>query len=200
MPVNFLALATFVLVTTFTPGPNNISSAALGVSQGYARTLRYLLGITAGFFLVMLACAFLSRLVLAYLPLAEEYVRWIGAAYILWLAWGVLGMRVDLENGREMGHAFAKGLMLQVVNPKALVFGLTLFSTFLAPVAGHTGALLLAVAGLSVVTFTAVSTWALGGAAIRNWFANPAVRRAVNIVLSLLLVYTAIDISGIAGR
>ena len=48
MPVDMLPLISFVIVTTFTPGPNNISSAAMGIAFGYRRTLPYLFGITAG--------------------------------------------------------------------------------------------------------------------------------------------------------
>ena len=52
-----IPLISFVIVTTFTPGPNNISSAAMGVAYGYRRTIPYLFGIASGFFLVMLAAA-----------------------------------------------------------------------------------------------------------------------------------------------
>ena len=40
----------FVMVTTFIPGPNNISSASIGVRYGYRETLKYLTGIAVGFF------------------------------------------------------------------------------------------------------------------------------------------------------
>jgi cysteine/O-acetylserine efflux protein len=49
----------FVIVTTFTPGPNNISSASMAVMCGYKKTFNYLIGISSGFFVVMIACAYL---------------------------------------------------------------------------------------------------------------------------------------------
>ncbi len=57
MNIDMIPLISFVIVTTFTPGPNNISSAAMGVTYGYWRTIPYLFGIASGFFLVMLAAA-----------------------------------------------------------------------------------------------------------------------------------------------
>ena len=41
MNIDTIPLISFVIVTTFTPGPNNISSAAMGVAYGYRRTLTY---------------------------------------------------------------------------------------------------------------------------------------------------------------
>jgi len=50
---------------------------------------------------------------------------------------------------------------------------------------------------LSVVGFSAISTWTLFGAVIRNTLQQPRARQGVNIVLALLLVYCAIDLSGL---
>jgi cysteine/O-acetylserine efflux protein len=78
-----IPLISFVIVTTFTPGPNNISSASMGVLYGYKKTFNYLAGISAGFFVVMIACAYLSSTLLNIIPLAERYLRWLGAGYDL---------------------------------------------------------------------------------------------------------------------
>ena len=61
MNLDMIPLISFVFVTTFTPGPNNISSASMGMRYGYRKTVAYLLGISSGFFVVMLACALLSN-------------------------------------------------------------------------------------------------------------------------------------------
>ena len=73
MDVEMIPLISFVIVTTFTPGPNNISSASMGVIFGYRKTFAYLVGITAGFFVVMMACAYLSSALLSVMPTAERY-------------------------------------------------------------------------------------------------------------------------------
>jgi len=57
MTIDFMPLVVFVLITTFTPGPGNIASAAMGMMYGYRRTLRFLSGIVAGYLLIMLLCA-----------------------------------------------------------------------------------------------------------------------------------------------
>lgn len=87
MTTDLIPLASFVLVTTFTPGPNNISSASMGILHGYRATLRYLSGISTGTFLVMLLCGWISSTLLQVFPAVKGVLRIVGALYILWLAW-----------------------------------------------------------------------------------------------------------------
>ena len=77
MNIEMIPLISFVIVTTFTPGLNNISSASMGVMYGYKGTFIYLVGIASGFFFVMIACAYLSSALLAIIPVAERYLRWV---------------------------------------------------------------------------------------------------------------------------
>ncbi len=57
--------------------------------------------------------------------------------------------------------------------------------------------MLLSAAGLAVVAFSAVSTWALFGSAIRRFLHVAWVRQVVNALLALLLIYTAVEVSGL---
>ncbi|MBC8504912.1 MAG: LysE family transporter [Anaerolineales bacterium] len=88
--IDFVALTSFALITTFTPGPNNITSASMGVLYGYRKTLSYLWGVTAGFFLVMILSSLISTSLLIFYPAVEKIFRIAGAIYILWLAYGTV--------------------------------------------------------------------------------------------------------------
>lgn len=197
MNIEMIPLITFVMVTTFTPGPNNISSASMGMLYGYKKALNYLIGIAAGFFVVMIVCAYLSSALLTFLPVAQGYLRWIGAGYILWLAGSILRSSYSFSESNGKANAFTKGFVLQLFNPKVAVYGLTLFSTFLATVSSRMDYLIFLAAIFSLTAFAATSTWALCGAAIKNKLKNDAFRKVINTFLSLLLVYTALELSGI---
>ena len=93
--------------------------------------------------------------------------------------------------------AFAKGFVLQLFNPKVAVYGLTLYSTFLAPIASRIDYLSLSAFAFALTAFVATSTWALFGAAIKNKMKSDLFRNIINISLSMLLVYTAVELSGI---
>ncbi len=197
MTIETLPLISFVLITTFSPGPNNISSASMGILYGYKKTVYFLYGITAGFFVVMICCAYLSSTLLALIPASEKYLRYIGALYIIWLAIGIRRSNTTFQDKTQPPKAFTKGFVLQLFNPKVAVYGLALFSTFLAPVSGQLDTLAVFALGFALTAFIATSTWTLCGAAIKNKLKNDTFRNRINLVLSLMLIYTAVDLSGI---
>jgi cysteine/O-acetylserine efflux protein len=196
--IDYIPLATFVLVTTFTPGPNNITCASLGILHGYRVAVRFIAGVITGFFLFMLVCAGLSSLLLNAIPSLEPILRFAGAIYILWLAFDTFRAGYALEG--EEGHrpmGFYRGFFLQFLNPKAVVYGLTIYTVFLTPISGQVIPILTSAIVLSIVTYTATSVWALSGATLRKYIRRPKIRRTVGVVLALLLVYTAADLSGL---
>ena len=195
MDADMIALASFVVITTFTPGPNNISSASMGMLNGYKNTQGYLSGITAGFFVVMLLCGLISTTLLQILPAFENPLRIIGAVYILWLAFHTLRASYTFQEDQQATFGFSKGFFLQLLNPKVIVYGLTLYSAFLGEMLGSPVYLVVLAVVLAGVGFWAVSTWALTGASIRAYLNRPLVKRVLNIGLSLLLVYTAVELS-----
>ncbi|MBN2554510.1 MAG: LysE family transporter [Anaerolineales bacterium] len=196
MDLDIFALASFVLITTFTPGPNNLSSASMGILVGYRQTLPYLAGITAGFFMVLLLCGWLSAILLEGFPAFETVLRIVGSLYILWLAFHTLRASYAFDEEGQHVLGFWRGFFLQILNPKALAFGLTLYGTFLAGLLSPV-ALLASAAVSTFIVFCAISTWTLFGAFIRNTIDHPSVKRGLNFVLSLLLVYTALELSGL---
>lgn len=197
MQIEWAPLGAFILATMYTPGPNNISSAGLGLAHGYRRTLPYMLGIALGFFLMMLASALLSATLLTAFPALDAVMRYAGAAYILYLAYAVLKLGYAVDDGKGEPLGFVNGMLLQLVNPKTIVFGFTVFSTFLAGLAGQNAALTLAAAAFAVLAFGACSLWALFGSAISRYLADPRIRLAVNAGLALLLVFSAAELAGI---
>jgi cysteine/O-acetylserine efflux protein len=190
-------IISFVLISVFTPGPSNISSASMGVLYGYKNSLKYLLGLAAGFFFVMMLSGWISTLFLSTLPAIEPALRLVGAVYILYLAFGMLkaSYTFNSENVKPMG--FKHGLMLQVSNPKLILFAITLFSAFLAPVPREGSAFVLAVTLLTLTAFCATFVWALFGSVIKTYLHFPRVKAAVNIILALFLVYAAVELAGI---
>ena len=195
------AALTFALAGTFSPGPNNVMSGSLGIMYGYRRSLPFILGITCGFALVMLVCAVAATVLLDSFPAVEPLLKYVGAAYILWLAWTTWARRASF--GKAVGadvpraHGFLGGFALQFVNPKAFIYGLIMYSTFLASLATNVVVLLVSAVVLAALGFTSCSTWALAGVTIRRWLRTDTDRAIVAGVLALTLVYTAVELSGL---
>jgi cysteine/O-acetylserine efflux protein len=186
-----------VLISTFTPGPSNISSASTGVLHGYKNTLNFQLGLAVGVFLVMLLSGWLSTTLLSIFPALEPVLRYAGAGYILYLAFGILKASYVFTEQDTKPLGFLHGLSLQLLNPKLMVYAFTLFSAFLAPITDNEALLLLAAALLAATAFCATSVRALFGTAIKNYLHHPRLTAAVNIILSLFLVYAAVALTGI---
>jgi cysteine/O-acetylserine efflux protein len=199
MNIDMIPLLSFVLVTTFTPGPNNISSASMGVLYGYRKTLPYLVGITLGFCVVMFVCACLTNTLLAAVPKAEKVLRLVGAGYIGWLAIVMLKSNFSIPASGTGSRALTMDALLQLCNPKVAVYGLTLYSTFLAPISDRLDYLAFSAVLFAATSFMATSTWTLFGAAIKHALRNPATKTTINILLSFLPMVTAAALSDVLG-
>lgn len=197
MAINLFSLLSYVLISTFTPGPSNISSASTGVLHGYKNTLNYQVGLAVGVFIIMLLSGWISTTLLGIFPALESVLRYVGAGYILYLAFGILKASYIFTANDMNPLGFGHGLMLQVLNPKLIVYAFTLFTAFLAPITNNPALLVLAAVFLAATSFCATSVWALFGAVIKTYLHHPRLKTVVNITLSLFLVYTAISLTGI---
>ena len=116
--VNFLI---YCLVNSFTPGPGNILALNTVTNYGWKKGKPLFFGIFAGYYAVQFLCALVVYGVNAMLPGVMGVIKYVGAAYILWLAVHIALSRPDLDQG-EQSASFWKGFVLQFVNVK-IYFG-----------------------------------------------------------------------------
>jgi len=192
MQIDMVSLFMFSFVTTFSPGPNTISSASMGLSFGYKRSFRYMLGIALGFFLIMISCSLLSALIQEYLPSMVTVLSYVGSLYIFYLAYHTFKSGYSFTEGVGKPLGFVRGFILQIVNPKVIILGLTVYTTFLLPMPHTWYNLIISAVGFTMMSFTAVSTWAKFGSLIGETMQNERTRKIINTVLALSLCYVAI--------
>lgn len=197
MDIDFGTLVPFALITLFTPGPNTILAATMGVRFGYRRTLPLLLGIWTGFFLVFAVCMMLAATLLRTIEQFERIISVVGAIYILYLAYRTFKLSYELKGDEQDPLRFSNGLLLQLINPKVIIFGLTLFSTFLSGIPKNPASYVIAPAAFASLSLASTTTWALAGTAIASLMHSAVTVRIVNSVLSLSLVWIAINLSGV---
>ncbi len=189
---NWYAFWVYVIVTAVSPGPNNLLSMSNGSQKGLVRALPFNFGIGAGLTVVMIGCAVFCSVLTSVLPKIQLVMRFIGAAYMLYLAWTTFvgDGKMDAEGA---AGGFLSGLLLQFVNPKIFVYGIVSLQVYILPTyAGRPWALLGFAALLSAVGFAFTVLWAAFGSAFRRLFAAHA--KAVNAVMSLLMVYCAVSL------
>ena len=187
----WIAFVSYVLITTFTPGPNNIMSLANACKYGLRRTMRFTLGVCAGFFLIIgLSMAF-TIVLYRVIPQVKPVMTVIGAAYILWLAYKTVTTSPH-DDGAAGQSTFASGMLLQFLNPKAILYGLTAASTFIIPHFRSVPVLVAFAAAMAAVSLVATSSWALFGSVFERFMAEH--HRVFGWVMGALLIYCAVSL------
>jgi threonine/homoserine/homoserine lactone efflux protein len=186
-PDLLLAFATFTLVSSITPGPNNLMLMASGTNFGVRRTMPHFWGVIIGFTaLILLVGLGLSQIFVAF-PIAHVVLRVLSALYMLYLAWKIATAPPPGE-GKARGEpmTFVQALMFQWVNPKGWSMALTVVSAY---VVGYNvwGYVFVAVV-LGLTSIVASGLWMLTGARLRSLLTNPRALRIFNICMALLLV------------
>jgi len=82
-----LTFSLFALAASITPGPNNTMLLASGAAFGFRRTLPHMLGVASGFFLTVLSIGLGLGAVFRSFPDLYVWLRYLGTAYLLYLAW-----------------------------------------------------------------------------------------------------------------
>jgi cysteine/O-acetylserine efflux protein len=197
--VDFASLIPYLLITIFTPGPANIACTSMAVNFGIKRTMGFIYGISLGFIFIMLLASFFSNLLLTLIPSINSIMKWIGAAYILYLAYNIFKTDYSLKqkNKEFKPLTLRHGFLLQLLNPKLFIFILTLYSAFLYPIIGIPKYILLSTFIIVLLGFSANLLWSSFGALISQFLQNKVLRKTVNSLLALLLVYTAVKLTGI---
>lgn len=138
--MSLAAFALMALAMVITPGPNMIYLLSRSILQGRTAGLISLLGVILGFLVYMLGAALGLTGVLLAVPLAYDAIRWLGAAYLLWLAWTAIrpGARSVLEPRRDLPRdgaqrLFMMGFLTNLLNPKIAVLYLSLLPQFVEP-------------------------------------------------------------------
>lgn len=180
----------YCFVTAYTPGANNLLSMSNAIRLGFRRSFRFNLGILAGFTLVMTVCAIFSTALFALLPKVKLVMQVLGAAYMLYLAWKIWKTALKPDDGGGKEASFLSGLVLQFCNPKIYIYAITAMTLYILPVYHTAGAIAGFTLLLALLGASGSFVWALCGAVFCRYLTRH--RKAVDLVMALLLVYCAV--------
>ncbi len=188
---NMAAFLAYVFITSFTPGPNNIMAMSNASRLGFKKSIPFCAGVMAGFTVVMLLSALFGSLLYAIIPTVKPYMLVLGALYILWLAWKTFKSS-GVQESKNEHSSLLSGALLQFVNPKAIIYGITCMSAYILPYYQAPVTLMLFSALLGIVALLSTMSWALFGSAFKRLFAEHA--KVINVIMALLLVYCAVSL------
>ena len=192
MPLSQLpTLLLYILIVGYTPGPANIYSLTCAMKYGRKQALVMWRGLLTGFTIAVIGMAVLSHLLGEALGDYVAYLKYLGAAYILWLAF-----QIYRESGAKVKSArlctYWSGLVMQLTNAKMLLFDLSVFSLFVLPYSDRLIDMFPVAALLLLAGPGANLLWLLAGDYLRHIFGK--YQKQIDIVMALLLVLCAVVI------
>lgn len=197
-PQKYAVFVSVMMVLAATPGPANLFSVANGMEKGRGAVLEGVVGMNLASLTWFLAAALGLGALIAAFPWVFKGLAYAGAAYVAWLGFGAL--RAALKGADGPTHAlirtgrrpFLDGFMVQITNPKALLFFTAVLPPFLdveRPVAPQLALFALAVIGMDMMS---MSAYALSGAALSQRMQQPRFRRGFGLFVGVLLLTAAV--------
>jgi threonine/homoserine/homoserine lactone efflux protein len=200
MPLpQLLAFALTCAIIEITPGPNMGYLAALAVSRGWRAGVAAVAGVALGLAIYGAVAALGLAALIERSRLLYEVLRWAGVAYMFWLAYEAWSSERDTDAGSaEVDHdalrsAFRRGLITNLLNPKAGIFYVALLPTFVTPGVDHVMAQTLLLSGVYVAIATIIHlAIVLLASRLHGSLTDPSRRRTVRRLLAILLAAIAV--------
>ena len=184
----------FDIVGRISPGPNNIMVLSSGVNFGFKRTIPHIIGIAIGYGFLLLLLSFGFEKIFDQYPLLYDSLKYIGGTYLLYLAYRISKsptISVSVEKREESGNgpfSFFQATIFQLVNPKAWMTGVMVFSIFIdknEPFFFQASIIIV----ISIITaLLGSSLWTFFGMQMRLFLSNSKKGKAFNQVMATLVV------------
>lgn len=203
---NFGMLLVFIPAATaliLAPGPDTIYVLTQAVEEGRRIGVTSAIGISTGVIVHTCAAIFGLSVILRESALVFKLVKYLGAAYLIYLGLTTLWSPQQLEldatyasASRDGKISFARGILVNVLNPKVALFFLAFFPQFVSSTGSTTLQLLVLGGTYSVLTLCYLTGIALFAGAIRHIFVTrPSVERILQRVTGTVLVGLGIQIA-----
>lgn len=197
--LDWIAFLTAMAVVELTPGPNMGWLAALSAQSGKRMGMIAVLGITLGLFLQLIAAATGLSALIGELPFVYHSLRWAGVAFMLYLAWEAWRDTGSAATARMNGVAgFNRGLIANILNPKALVFYILVVGQFAEPADGPIWQQILALGLIHLCVAILVHTGIVLlaghlGEALEGWRTSAPARLVFAGVLVAIAIWIALS-------
>ena len=194
------AIASFVLAVA--PGPDSLFVLLQSAMHGARAGVLVTLGLCCGVFCHTMLAAFGVAAVVAANETLLMVIQCVGAAYLLYLAWGAWHAPVGGDGGQsalpKLGawQLWRRGIFMNVTNPKVLIFFLALFPQFLVPGATESAVMIqMLVMGVTFLACTLVvfSTVAWCAGTLADKLRSPKVQLVMNRVSAIIFAFLAVS-------
>ncbi len=183
------ALLLYMVIGSFTPGPNNIMSSSISFNIGVKKALPFMLGVLVGTFLVFSISGIFYTILWEKTLIVVKYVGYFGAIYLLFLAIKMAPADSPLiVKDTSPKNLFLKAIFLSLINPKAIILGFTVSSMYLNEGVSFGGHLVMSLI-LATLCFVAVLLWGGLGYLFMQYLSK--YQKVFNVAMATLLIFSA---------
>ena len=190
----WVPLVVYLAVQSITPGPNNLTCLYLGGAYGLKGVRKFLTASMLGLFTKSFLCGSLNIVLSEIVPMLIGWLKWLGAAYMLFLAWQMARsgwVAEGSDSGMRKSASFKDGIILQLLNGKSWIASISAFAVYVIPISARFGTVLWVSLVFLLLALISSLIWALFGTSLKNLIARH--RKAFGIVMGLSLVYCAVS-------
>ncbi len=184
--MEFHVYLAFVAATTLMialPGPSVLLTVAHSISFGWKNALFTVLGATLGIAVQLMVAAIGLASVLTVVAEAFEWIRWAGAAYLVYLGikqWRSASEPMALDTSSvSKTNLIVQGLTITVPNPKSLIFIAAFLPQFIDTGRPLGLQLIFIIPTFLIITFTVTSAWAIAAGNVRHFIRSQRALKSV---------------------
>lgn len=200
-PAVWIAFLAACLAISISPGPGAFASMAAGMRNGFLRGYWVVIGLQIGLAAVLAVVAAGVGTLVTSSPTAFELLRWFGVGYLAWLGimqWRAEGgiLRPGSGGQRQQRRALLlRGFLVDLSNPKALLFLLAIVPQFIDPARPLIIQYLILGATMITVDMIVMAFYTLLAARVLQWLQSPLHRLLANRGFGLLFIFAAVSLA-----
>jgi len=186
------ALAIFLFVGAFSPGPNNLLASYSGFNFGIKKTLPLVYGVTFGFPIVLIAVNSGLAIVFNKFPMFQEILKILGSGFLIYMAYKIAFSNKSDEKEIKNPAKFFNMIIFQFINPKAVLIAIITVSTFISQNENFVRDSIIVISFAIFFSFTSIMSWSLLGKFLQRFANNEKFLTIYNYIMSFLLIICVI--------
>ena len=182
------ALAIFLFVGAFSPGPNNLLASYSGFNFGIKKTLPLVYGVTFGFPIVLITVNSGLAIVFNKFPMFQEILKILGSGFLIYMAYKIAFGNKSDEKEIKNPAKFFNMIIFQFINPKAVLIAIITVSTFISQNENFVRDSIIVISFAIFFSFTSIMSWSLLGKFLQRFANNERFLTIYNYTMSFLLI------------
>ena len=188
MHPELLSMSLFMLVTSCSPGPNNIVASYSAFNFGVTKTIPHMCGVIFGFTTLVAVVNFGLINIFKMFPIIQEILKYGGTIFLIYLAYKISFSKFNSEDSSENPVKFIETFFFQFYNPKGVIVAIIIVSTYVDSGENFINHSLWALAVAFIFACFSITFWTLIGKFLRTFVTNKKFIKWFNYAMSTLLL------------